>query len=242
VPNVHCIIDEAGGLGRMECLKDVLNVGRGFGLKLQLYYQDTGQLNTCWENPAGVLANTTKIFAATQHLETAEILSKSLGPQTIVVESGGNNSGWSWNQSTSSGQGHSQSTGSSYSTGSNANWQQSGRDLAQAAEILALDPRIAITLTPGVRPLWTKLIRYYEEKSLLQHRGWLRRLADACRTFVISAVLLTIAAAAAKAVTGELADYLEQPPPPQQQQQPQQQWMPAGGQPVPWPAPGNYRR
>jgi type IV secretory pathway TraG/TraD family ATPase VirD4 len=34
VPNVHCLIDEAGSLGRMESLKDVLNVGRGFGLRL----------------------------------------------------------------------------------------------------------------------------------------------------------------------------------------------------------------
>jgi type IV secretion system protein VirD4 len=234
---VHCLIDEAGSIGRMECLKDVLNVGRGFGLRMQLYYQDTGQLKTCWENPQGVLANTTKIFFSTQAYETAEIISKSIGTGTIIVESGGSNSGWSRNRSSSSGQGHSESSGSSYSQGSNSNWQQQGRELLKPDEILALDPRIAITLTPGVRPLWTKLIRYYEETALLKHRGLLRRMAAACWTVVMSAVLLILAAAAAKSFTSELHDYLEQ-----QQQQQQQHIAPAIGQPAPWLTPGKGRR
>src|SRR5262249_41460206 len=42
--NVHVVVDEAASVGRMDCITDVLNVGRGFGLRLQLYYQDVGQL------------------------------------------------------------------------------------------------------------------------------------------------------------------------------------------------------
>jgi type IV secretion system protein VirD4 len=230
---VHCIVDEASSIGRMESLKDVLNVGRGFGLRMQLYYQDTGQLNSCWENPQGVLANTTKFFFSTQHYETAEIISKSIGPGTIIVESGGSNSGSSWNRSSSSGQGYSESSGSSSSRGSNSNWQQSARELLKPDEILALDPRIAITLTPGVRPLWTKLIRYYEEKPLLKHRGLLGRMAAACWTFVISAVLLLSAAAAARALTSELHDYLEQQ---------QQHMAPTIDPPTPWLTPDKHWR
>jgi|SRR5579884_188083 len=207
---VHCLIDEAGSIGRMECLKDVLNVGRGFGLHMQLYYQDIGQLNSCWDNPQGVLANTTKILFSTQNFETAEIISKSLGPQTICVESGGTNSGWSRNRGSTSGHGYSESSGSAYSAGGSRNWQQQSRELLKPDEILALDPRIAITLTPGVRPIWTRLIRFYEEKALLKHRGLLRRMAAACRTFVISALLLILAAASARALTDELRDLMEQ--------------------------------
>jgi type IV secretion system protein VirD4 len=68
-----------------------------------------------------------------------------------------------------------------------------------------LSPRTAITLTPGVRPIWTTLIRYYEEKQLFKRRGGLTQIAAACSTFIASALLLLFAIAAAAAVTGELS-------------------------------------
>jgi len=205
---VHAIVDEANLIGRMDCFADVLNVGRGFSLHLQLYYQDIGQLKRCWENPQGVLANTTQIFFGVNDKDTAEYVSARLGPETIVVDSGGRNSGWSRNSGTSSGSSHSQSTGSSYSGGASSSWQQQSRELLKPAEVAALDPRIAITLTPGVRPIWTRLVRYYEEKLLFGPRGWLGRMAAAVRTLLASMALLAFAVVTAAAVSSEFNEAL----------------------------------
>jgi type IV secretion system protein VirD4 len=202
---VHFVLDEAAALGHMQALDDAIDKYRGYGVRLQFYYQSPGQLRKCFPSDGGqtLLANCTKIFFGTSEFQTAEILSKSLGTGTIIVESGGSNSSWSKNHGSSSGHGYSESSGSSYSQGNNSNWQQQGRELLKPDEIIALDPRIAITLTPGVRPLWTTLIRWYEEKSLLRHRGFLRRMAAACCTFILSALLLVIAMASAKALTDQ---------------------------------------
>lgn len=52
----------------------------------------------------------------------------------------------------------------SHSTQGSDNWGQQARRLLKPEEVAALSPRIAITFTPGVPPVWTTLIRYYEEK------------------------------------------------------------------------------
>jgi type IV secretion system protein VirD4 len=206
----HVVVDEAGSIGRMDCLSDVLNVGRGFGLRLQLYYQDIGQLKKCWENPQGVLANTTQIYFGCNDIETAQHLSKSIGPETIVVNSGGRNSGWSNSYGSSSGHGYSENSNRSYSGGTSSNWQQQSRELLKPDEIIALDPRVAITLTPGLRPIRTRLVRSYEEKSLFKRRGLLAYLFAAVWTLLLSASLLTFTLAAAVALTSACGKLLQQ--------------------------------
>lgn len=214
---VHFQLDEAAALGRMPALDDAVDKYRGYGVRLYFYYQSLGQLKKCWPEDQGqtLLSNTTKIFFGCNDYQTAEFVSKCLGPETIVVESGGSSSGWSRNRGSSSGSSYSENRGSSTSGGSSHNWQQQSRELLKPDEVMQLDPRIAITLTPGVRPLWTRLVRYYEEKALFRWRGWLRRLATACWTLLLSAALLFIALAAAASLTRELHDVLGQ----QQKQQ-----------------------
>lgn len=216
---VHFILDEAASLGHLPALDDAVDKYRGYGIRLQFYYQSLGQLKKCWPDDQGqtLLSNTTKIFFGCNDLQTAEFISKSCGNETIVVESGGHNSGWSRNRGSSSGSGYSESSGSSTSGGSSTNWQQQTRELLKPEEIIALDPRIAITLTPGVRPIWTRLVRYYEEKSLFKRRGFLARMAAAVWTLLLSATLLASASAAARALTSEFHDAFgqqSQPMPP----------------------------
>jgi type IV secretion system protein VirD4 len=227
---VHFILDEAAALGHLPALDDAVDKYRGYGIRLQFYYQSLGQLKKCWPSDQGqtLLSNTTKVFFGTSELQTAEFISKSLGQATIVVDSGGSNSGWSTSQSSSSGGGHSQSSSSSRSGGSSHNWQQQGRELLKPDEVLALDPRLAITLTPGVRPLQTRLLRYYEEKALLRPRGPLTRLAGACGALLFSAALFAVALALAAALTSSLREVLEQR---------QAQLAPAAVQPQAWPGP-----
>jgi len=204
--HTHFILDEAGALQRMPALDDAVDKYRAFGIRLQFYYQSLGQPKKCWPDDQGqtLISNTTKVFFGCNDLQTAQFISQSAGNETLVVQSGGANSGWSRNHGSSRGSGYSESSGSSYSGGSSSNWQQQGRELLKPDEIMALDPRVAITLTPGVRPIWTRLIRYYEEKSLFRRRGWLMRLAAACWTLLISAALLLLAAAMAIALSREV--------------------------------------
>jgi type IV secretion system protein VirD4 len=232
---VTFVLDESASMGHMQQLEDSVDKYRGYGVRLQFYYQSLGQLKKCWPSDQGqtLLSNTTKVFFGCNDYQTAEFLSKSLGNETIIVDSGGSNNGWSKGSSFSSGGAGSSSSNYSRSGGSNTNWAQQTRELLKPDELMQLDARIAITLTPGVRPIWTKLIRYYEEKALLRRRGLLRRLAAACRTFLVSAVLLVLAIAAAKAVNSDLGGVTGKQ---------QQQVTPSGGFPPPRLVPQRGRR
>ncbi len=164
-------------------------------------------------------------FFGVNDKDTAEYVSARLGAETIVVDSGGTSTSWGQNRGSSSGQSHSESIGSNWGGGSSSSWQQQSRELLKPSEIIALDPRIAITLTPGLRPIWTRLVRYYEEKSLFKQRGCLTRMAAAGWTLLISAALLLIGIAGAAAITSELRDVVGQ--------QQKRQVAPAASQPPP---------
>lgn len=159
--NVHFIVDEAAALGNLEILEDALDKFRGFSVRLQLYYQSLGQLKKCFPNGQDqvVLSNTTQIFFAVNEVASAEYISTRCGDHTVIVESGGTSYGTS--SQDSMGVQPSQSRG--YSTNSSSNWQQQARKLLKPEEVIALPPRTAITFAPGVPPICTTLIRYYEE-------------------------------------------------------------------------------
>ncbi len=179
---VHFVCDEANIFGKMDQISDALTIGRGFGLRMQLYYQDCGQLKKCWPDGADqtLLANVSQVFFAVNDTQTAKYIEERLGKSTIIVESGGTSSSTS-HQRSEQGQ-----SSASYSKSINDNWSQSGRELLQASEILNLPGRIAITFTPGVPPIWTTLVRYYEE-SFARRPG---KFWPAVRAFVESAVIL----------------------------------------------------
>ena len=104
-----------------------------------------------------------QVFFGVNDMPTAEYVSNRLGEETIVVSSGGTSTGTS-RQSSSNGQGGSSSSSSNQSD----NWAQHGRKLLKPEEVLALPDRTAITFTPGVPPIWTTLVRYFEEPNLGQ--------------------------------------------------------------------------
>src|SRR5271154_1942994 len=59
----HVIPDEDASLGHMEALDDAVDKYRGYGVRLQFYYQSVGQLKKCWPDGADqtLLSNTTQI-------------------------------------------------------------------------------------------------------------------------------------------------------------------------------------
>jgi len=162
VARVNVILDEAASLGpNMGCIEDAIDKYRGYGIRLQLYYQSPSQLKKCFpkDQDQTVLANVTQVYFGINDT-SAEYVSNRLGDQTVVVDSGGTSSGYS---SQSSGGGAQKS--STESTNRNRNWNQMARRLLKPEEILAMSERIAITFVPGMRPIRTTLERYYETKK-----------------------------------------------------------------------------
>ena len=153
---------------------------RGYGIRLQFYYQSLGQLKKCWPDGADqtLLSNTSQIYFGVNDLATAEHVSSRLGEETIVVESGGSSRGTS---SQTSRNGAEMSLGRT--SNSNDNWQQLAHKLLKPDEVMALSPRTAITFTPGCRPIRTTLLRYYEEKGLTRPRS---RFVVAVKTLACS--------------------------------------------------------
>ena len=54
------------------------------------------------------------------------------------------------------------------------------RRLLKPEEVTGLDPRIAITFTPGSPPIWTTLMRYFDRGFRLTHGiGTIKGMLDA---------------------------------------------------------------
>lgn len=181
---VHFVLDEAASLGHMDALDDAVDKLRGYGVRLQLYFQSLGQLKKCF--PEGqdqtLLSNVTQVFFGVNDPQTAEYVSNRLGEETILVESGGTGSSTSWQAS--------QQGSSSYSTSTSNNWQQLGRKLLKPEEVAALPERVAITFTPGVPPIWTWLVRYYEKDfGLPCGLGPVKAVFDSACLFLAAAML-----------------------------------------------------
>jgi type IV secretion system protein VirD4 len=159
---VHFVLDEAASLGHMDALDDAVDKFRGYGVCLIFMFQSLGQLQKCF--PEGqdqtLLSNVTQVFFGINDQQTAEYVSNRLGESTIVINSGGKGSSTGSSRQ-SSGQGGSNS--SNDSSNSSLNWQFLGRKLLKPEEVTALPARVAITFSPGVPPIMTRLIRYYEQ-------------------------------------------------------------------------------
>ena len=71
---VHFVLDEAASLGHMEALDDAVDKYRGYGLRLQFYYQSLGQLKKCFPDGQDqtLLSNVTQVFFGINDLPTAQ--------------------------------------------------------------------------------------------------------------------------------------------------------------------------
>jgi type IV secretion system protein VirD4 len=196
---VHFVLDESASLGHLESIDDAVDKYRGYGVRLQFYFQSLGQLKKCF--PEGqeqtFLSNTSQIFFGVNDNATADYISARLGESTIVVASGGTSSGSSYQYT----QGAQSSSSRGSSGNSNSNWQQQARKLLKPEEVIALPPRTAITLTPGVRPICTTLLRYYEERGLGRRAGWFGRTVAACATLAASLAFCIVSVGTAAALT-----------------------------------------
>lgn len=196
---VHFLLDEAASLGHMDAIDDAVDKYRGYGVRLTFIYQSIGQLRKCFPDGQDqtLLGNVSQVFFGVNDNATAEYISDRLGDATIKVESGSESSGRTRQHTHAM---HPQET-ASWSSNSSTSWQQQARRLLKPEEVIALNPRLAITFTPGVPPVMTTLLRYYEEKGLGWQAGIVGRTFAATNMLFKAAVFCAASLALAYLVT-----------------------------------------
>ena len=182
---VHFVLDEAASLGQMAAIDDAVDKFRGYGIRLQFFYQSLGQLKKCFPDGQDqtLLSNVSQVFFGVNDFGTSEYVSNRLGEGTIVIRSGGTSTSESYQKSEGGNPG-SRST----SRNENDNWQQSARRLLKPEEVMQLSERTVITFAPGVPPLMTTQVRYYEE-DFGPPRLW-SRFTAALWSLMVSLILL----------------------------------------------------
>ncbi|QJW94190.1 type IV secretory system conjugative DNA transfer family protein [Frigoriglobus tundricola] len=189
---VSFVCDEAASLGHLEIMDDAVDKYRSYGVRLLLIYQTLSQLQLCWPDGRDqtVLGNCTQVFFGINHLPTAEYIANRLGDFTQIVTNGGTN------QSTSRQSGE-KSGSVSHTSGSNQGWNQAGRKLLMASEIMQLNQRQAITFHPGVPPIMSWLVRFYEGFRTENGMGVFRVLMDTLSLLVLAIIVAAISTAMA---------------------------------------------
>jgi type IV secretion system protein VirD4 len=197
---VHFVLDEAATLGKMEAIDDAVDKYRGYGVRLQFYYQSIGQLRRCFPDGQDqtLLSNVSQIFFGVNDKDTAQYVSERLGEQTIIVTSGGMSRSTTYQGSMGG------TPTESRSFQRSDNWAQQARRLLKPEEVADLQIRTAITFTPGVPPICTTLIRHYEEKISGKSRGAWDKMVMFARCVVFLGLSLLMTAFVRDAVGNQL--------------------------------------
>ncbi len=141
------MLDEFPQLKKMETIGNTLAICAGYGVKICTVVQNITQLNEIYtkDGTNKILSNSqVQIYMTPSDIETAEVLSKTLGEKTIQTQSFSSNGAFK---------------GGSTST------SQSGRNLMKADEILRMEKdTYQLVLVQGGKPILAKKIRWYKEK------------------------------------------------------------------------------
>ena len=152
------VLDEAATLGEIKEIQDTIGQGRAYHQKLFIY-QDMAQLKRANPGWASVLANCQINMAfAVNDLETAEMLSKRIGDQTVMTRHTGISSG------ADAVLAHHQNIGQG----------EHGRRLLQPNEILHMDERAALVSVAGLGlrgPLTVERMVYHREPMFAGRYG-----------------------------------------------------------------------
>ncbi len=118
---VTIYLDEAALLGTMESFDSVIGAIRGYRIRLNCYYQSIGQLRAAYPKSWETWLSTSfsKVFFAVNDVDTAELVSRSIGDTTVAVPSFqvGESSGQSDSRTTTSVRSHTDTSGSQHVAG-----------------------------------------------------------------------------------------------------------------------------
>jgi type IV secretion system protein VirD4 len=155
------LMDEFPTVGKLEQFLAGIAYFRGYRVRLFLVVQDTEQLKGTYEDTGmnSFLSNSTyRITFAANNFQTAELISKLIGNQTVESTSGSKSKYLDINPSSGS-----------------ISISQTQRALLLPQEVMTLDKTLQIILIEAMPPIKTKKIFYYEEKFFMNRidYGWI---------------------------------------------------------------------
>jgi type IV secretion system protein VirD4 len=153
------LLDEAGHLGRMQALEDAVTLLRGYGIRLWFFFQSLVQIRKCYGEHASIILDNlqTQQYFGINSYETAEMIAKRIGEETIVLttQNGGSSRSWPTGPSREPQPGN-----SSVNTG----WSvtELGRQIFKPEEIMVLPEDLALIFHRSLPVIAARLLRYYD--------------------------------------------------------------------------------
>ncbi|WP_395378096.1 type IV secretory system conjugative DNA transfer family protein [Marinicella sp. W31] len=141
------MLDEFTSLGPLERLKKGAAFLGGYGVRLCIIFQNYAQLEATYSREgakelSGLMHE--RIYFASSDIEEAERISRELGKKTVRTQSR------SYNRHS-----HGRST------------SQTARDLLSPDEIMRLEDKKQLLLSPGQRPIFCNKVFYYKDKRFM---------------------------------------------------------------------------
>lgn len=142
------LFDEFPQFGRLEDVELGLAVMSGYGLKALLVSQDVNQLNKAYTKDNSIIANChVRVFYTPNDDNSAEMISKSLGKQTIRVQS--------------------HSSGNGGFGGGSDSTSEIARDLMTPDEVKRLEYEKELVFVAGHKPIKGNKLFYFKEEYFL---------------------------------------------------------------------------
>ena len=165
--NTLFLFDEFGKLGKFDLIEDKISIIRSYGAYFWIFVQDLSQIKAVYEKWQTFTANAALQVFNVQDIDTAKMVSETLGTFTQTVQSHGVSSGVS---STLPGDGMiSRLLGErTYQQGQSIQVSQQERNLLNPDEILTLPKDVVIFRAGNDRPWKLRKIDYLVDE---QYRG-----------------------------------------------------------------------
>ncbi len=154
---IFFLLDEAAQLGHMPAIEQAITLLRSYGVHMLLFFQSTDHLHANFRGKANVvLDNCEPIFFALNSYPTADLVSKMLGPKSIINESANENTGSSYSPNQIGGR--DKSTNYSFTR----NQQEIGRPLLFPSEVLQLHGEYLIAFLRNMPPILCRRVKWWE--------------------------------------------------------------------------------
>ena len=147
------LLDEFAALGRLQPVERAMGLMAGYGLQLWPILQDIHQLRSLYGKSAGTFLSNAGVLQAfgVNDYDTADMLSKTMGRETITYDTGGQ----------SEKDVMLQDRGRTVSTTQHL----AARNLMDPNEIMKLSPDNLLLMRVGENPLIVRKLRYYDDKE-----------------------------------------------------------------------------
>ncbi|MCA9048863.1 MAG: type IV secretory system conjugative DNA transfer family protein [Planctomycetaceae bacterium] len=180
---VHFLLDEAASLGSMDALYAAVQFGRSFGLRMKFLFQSASQVTRVFPDSQkdDFFATTGSVFAGTNDISTAKLISEMLGQRT--GHSSSTQAGFNQGRSFNTGIGD-MTQQRNHGTSDSTSWNEMARPLLRPEEVLQLPSHLAIVLLPNTRPILTEKTPWFREHK----RHIIRRTFQACTNVVLTVV------------------------------------------------------